>query len=292
MCKFWIAYDNRKRQDFSQIPFYAPVYPSILFLFQCIRNFNNRTKTKQTHTQVEWDKRWKTFPLKFVHALIKYQAVTLILRSYELVASKIVNFKQLDKLTTDPFAISRRLATKLSEQKSSPRNKKNNTAPTNESLHVTISMTQTTLWANFLPFCADYSLYQGLLCYGYYKYYTLRRQRRLLELAQTSPSDPDEQDSIYERERIVSLEERTALVKDLTEKSTRLASNRGLGWFCSSVGAGVGSVVWPGWGTLVVSAMGDAAAGMVLDDGYHRAQTSLEERTAEEKGGTGSIALQ
>ena len=36
---------------------------------------------------------------------------------------------------------------------------------------------------------------------------------------------------------------------------------------CSSVGGAVGTVIWPGWGTLLVSNMGEGAAGVILDDG-------------------------
>jgi hypothetical protein len=207
--------------------------------------------------------------------LAKYHAVTLILRTYEFLASKAVNLKQLDMLTTDPFAISKRMATKLKEQ--NPLDKPNPNS-NNEKLTTMLSMTQTTLWANLLPFFADYSLHQGLLCYGYYTYYSFQRQKRITASAETSPADPDEQETFEEAEQKAALEERNLLVSDLAEKSSKLAANRCLGWYCSAVGSGIGSVVWPGWGTIVVSSLCDAAAGAVLDDGYHKARLSLEEQ--------------
>ena len=210
-------------------------------------------------------------------ALIKYHAVTLILRSYEFIASKLVNLKKLDKLTTDPFAISKRLSQKLQDQK--PQKK----APQNETLTVTISMTQTALWANLLPFFADYSLHRGLLCYGYYKYYNYKRQKRLAQASDTTPADPDEQFELTEAAHEAALEERNLLVHDLAQKSSRLAGNRGLGWIGSAVGAGLGSVVWAGWGTILVSSLGDVAAGAVMDDGYVKARADLEAKQLEEE---------
>ena len=137
-------------------------------------------------------------------------------------------------------------------------------------------MTDTTLWANLLPFCADYSLHQALLCYGYYKYYNYQRQRRLHAASAANAIDDD--DETENSNSTHDDDDNTALAKDLVLKSSRLAANRGLGLVCSSIGAGIGSVVWPGWGTIVVSSFGDIAAGMVLDDGYHRARQSLEEK--------------
>ena len=230
---------------------------------------------RSNSTQIEWERRWKSFPQKFLTALVKYHAVTLILRSYEYIASKIVNLRKLDNLTTDPFAISKRLAKKLSDNKSPSASKK---LTTGEKVTVYISMTQTALWANLLPFFADYSLHQGLLCYGYYKFYSYKRQKRIAERLETSPADPDEQDSMISLDAAADREDQTLLLQDLGVKSQRLAANRGLGWFGSSVGAGLGSVVWPGWGTILVSSLGDVAAGALLDDGYYKARVSLEEQ--------------
>jgi len=228
--------------------------------------------------KVEWEKRWKLFPGKFLVALVKFHAVTLILRSYELVASKLVNLRKLDKLTTDPFVIAKRLSTKLKEQKA------HHKKPKRENVHVTISMTQTALWANLLPFFADYTLHQGLLCFAYYKYYNYQRSKRIEDaVVTTSPRDPDEQSRVASDTLIELTEEQKVLLSDLAEKSGRLASNRGLGWFCSALGAGIGSVVWAGWGTIVCSSLGDVVAGAVLDDGYFKARVALEEKQKEEE---------
>lgn len=179
-------------------------------------------------------------------------------------------------LTTDPFALSKRLSTKIKEQKSP--SEKSNSTTMGEKITITVSMTKTALWANFLPFFSDFTLHQGLLCYGYYKFYSYKRQRRIADRAEIGPADPDDQDDGVEADIASDLEEQKVLLTDLGSKSTRLASNRGLGWIGSSVGAGIGSVVWPGWGTILVSSLGDVACSAVLDDGYFKARSDLEEQ--------------
>jgi len=230
---------------------------------------------------IEWKRRWKTFPKKFLTALAKFHAITLILRSYEYLAAKIVNLHQLDELTMDPFAMSKRIARKIEDKRPTDKPPKGGRE---EKLQVTISMTRSTLWANFLPFFADYSLHQGLLCYGYYKYYSYLRQKRLAAHAESSPADPDEQDAADAALEEVVAAERTALVSDLGAKSSRLASNRGVGWISSSVGAGIGSVVWPGWGTIVVSALGDSVAGLMVNDGFADFRKEIEEKQRDDYG--------
>lgn len=221
--------------------------------------------------------------------MVKYHAVTLILRFYELVASKVVDKYRLNKLTMDPFVMSRRIASRIESR--SPIAGKVETVRDHK-IYVVGNMTSTTLWANLLPFCADYSLHQALLCYGYLKYYNFQRQRRLLA---ANPSDCDETDESTANGASASVlitEDDKKLAKDLGWKSLRLVTSRKVGWIFSSVGAGVGAVVWPGWGTIVFSALGDGAAGAILDDGYFKARKSLEEEQAADVARDESISRQ
>ncbi|VEU44071.1 unnamed protein product [Pseudo-nitzschia multistriata] len=235
--------------------------------------------------KLEWDKRWTTFPNKFVTALVKYHSVTLILRFYEYLAAKLVDMHKLNKLTVDPFAMARRMSSRI-EAKSPPG--KTETVRDHK-LSVTASMTTTTLWANLLPFCADYSLHQALLCYAYFRYYSYQRQRRLL--AASPSSEDDDEDTANGASTLITEDDRE-LARDLGQKSLRLATNRGVGLVCSAVGAGVGTVVWPGWGTIVFSALGDATGGMITDDGYFKAKQSLEEKRAKDEARDDSISRQ
>lgn len=211
-------------------------------------------------------------------ALTKYQTVTLILRFYEFVASKIVDMHKLNKLTMDPFAMAKRTARKI-ETKSHGRE-----TVRDHKLSVGFSMTGATLWANALPFLSDYSLHQALLCFGYFKYYNYQRQRRLLAAAN---SDDDAAEGSNGTTSLT--EEEKELARDLAARSSRLAASRGLGLMCSSIGAGIGSVIWPGWGTIMVSAIGDGAAGMLIDDGYLKARQGIEERLSQDQARDDSI---
>jgi len=254
--------------------------------------------------KVEWKKRWKTFPLKVLTALTKFHAVTLILRSYEYMAEKVMkcDLYTMDKLTMDPFQMSKRLVVQF-EMKSSPSSISNSTtrspadvwdtlqAQKKETVmdhkgYVIYTMTATTFWSNLLSFCADYSLHQGLLCYGYYKYYNYQRQKRLTIIAAAAAAaddDSDYSDNCDYSSAIAITDDDKLLAKDLLKKSVRLGGNRGLGLVCSAIGGGVGSLVWPGWGVVVGSAMGDNVAGFVLDDGFYKAKEILEDKQKKEE---------
>lgn len=212
--------------------------------------------------------------------------MTLILRCYEFVASKLVDLHKLNKLTTDPFVASKRISSRIERQSPPGRNE----TVWDHKIAVAASMTTTTIWANLLPFCADYSLHQALLCYGYFKYYSYQRQRRLLTASRND--DSDETDESTANGAAWVTEDDQELAMDLGWKSLRLATSREVGLVCSAAGAGIGSVVWPGWGTIVFSALGDAAGGMVLDDGYFKARKSLEEKRAKDEARDESISRQ
>lgn len=241
--------------------------------------------------KIEWKKRWKSFPMKLATALTKYHAVTLILRTYEYVAENMVHveMKTMDKLTMDPFKKSKRIVEAI-EKRALPYGLKESVW--DHKVYVVSTMTATTFWANLLSFCADYSLHQGLLCYGYYKYYNYKRQRRLA-LSEASPSIVDDDDDEFQKpllsvgggggsmRAIVNTipDDDKALAKDFAKQSVRLAANRNLGLICNAIGGGIGSIVWPGWGTVVFSALGDNIAGVVLDDGYFKALETLEKKS-------------
>jgi len=51
-------------------------------------------------------------------------------------------------------------------------------------------------------------------------------------------------------------------------------------------------VVWPGWGTIVFTAIGDGAGGMIMDDGVFKAHQELQQRQAEDEARDDSISRQ
>ncbi|KAG7342650.1 hypothetical protein IV203_020594 [Nitzschia inconspicua] len=190
--------------------------------------------------KVEWEKRWKTFPNKFLVALSKYHAVTLVLRTYEYVASLCCTTETLDKLTMDYFAASKTMSRKVDVK--------------NEKAHCFARMTDCTFWANLLYYLADYSVYQAFFVYGYYVYY--QRQKK--------------------QKKMLTKDDKVELAKSLAVTSGHLMSSRSLGLIFSAFGGGIGMIVWPGgWGTLMLSAMAESAGITLVDDGYGTAMSKL-----------------
>jgi hypothetical protein len=122
----------------------------------------------------------------------------------------------------------------------------------NEKPHVFARMADTTFWANFLITLSDYSVHQILFCYGYYMYYKRQKNRK-----GRPPVDE------------------AAIAKECAVTSSHLLASRSCGLVFSAIGAGVGTIVWPGWGTLMLSSMAESAGGIMIDDGYTVAMAKL-----------------
>jgi hypothetical protein len=161
-------------------------------------------------------------------AFAKYHVITLVVRLYESIAAQRYDKVILDKLTMDPFFAAQKLTSKGN----------------NDNQLVAREMFHTSLWANLISFMADYSVHQVILCYGYYIYVRERRKR-----------DGEEEEGMN-----------GAIVTSLLTKSMRLLVSRAVGLAASSTGGAIGTVMWPGWGTLLCSNMGEGAAGVVLGD--------------------------
>jgi len=187
----------------------------------------------------EWEKRWSSLQSKVKIAFAKYHAVTLVMRLYEKIAAKYYDEVRMDKLTMDAYSASLKVSTK-GENKS----------------QVVNTMFYTTFWANLIAFMADYSVHQAILFYGYYIYIKDRRKKRSAE----GKEDEEEEEGFN-----------GALATSMLKKSTQLAISRGFGLFCTSIGGGVGTVVWPGWGAILFGNMGDSVGSVILDDGTSNA---------------------
>jgi hypothetical protein len=196
--------------------------------------------------QIEWEKRWRLFPQKFLTAFSKYHATTLVLRLYEWIAAHLVSEQRLDMLTMDYFAASRTLATK-EEAKDHP-------------IYAANRIAITTFWANLLFTLSDCTVHQALLCYAYYVYNKRKQQRR-----------KDGGGGAADRK----VGDDRALVTSFVHRSGQLFASRGFGLICSAIGAGVGTMVRPGWGTLMVSSLGEGAATTIVDDGTVAAMAAL-----------------
>jgi hypothetical protein len=205
------------------------------------------SSSSSSFVQVEWEKRWKIFPNKFLAAFTKYHVVTLFMRSYEYLASLRYDRVAMDQLTMDPFVASKKMG--------------ETTTSTTHKTTIVKEMFHTTFWAYFISYMADYSVHQIIICYGYYVY--IRRKR---EQAKT----PKEKDAvIYD----------AAIWTSMLRKSTQLMVSRAFGLICSATGGAIGTLWWPGWGCILLSNMGEAAGSAIMDDGQSLSSSSKTEST-------------
>lgn len=157
-----------------------------------------------------------------------------MIRSYEWIADQMYDKITLDKLTMDPFMAARNYTSQH---------------PNASNQQVVTKMYATTFWANCLAILADYSVHQAILCFGYYRYYQKYRQQQKHKEG-----------------------EEGAILTSMVKKSTQLAMHRSFGLICCSMGGAFGTLVRPGWGTLICSNMGEGVASVFVDDG----QTSIQ----------------
>jgi hypothetical protein len=162
------------------------------------------------------------------------------MRFYEHIAEKMLNVGEvtLDRLTMDTFKCGKR---KASEGK--------------EAVELAREMYGVCWRANLISYLADYSVYQVVLAFGYYKFAQEQRQRKQKqrasadrgnEVSDNMPGGP--------------------LLLNLVRKSTLLALSRAVSLLFSSVGAAFGSMVSPAWGTLIGTNMGDGLAITFVED--------------------------
>jgi hypothetical protein len=174
----------------------------------------------------------ESLPRRIAVAFAKYHAIVLVMRLYEHVASKYVDEVTLDRLTIDTFECAKRTA--QAEERPGP---------------LFHSMLVTCWRANTISFLADYSVHQIILAYGYYLYIQEKRKR------------------IRERHEAASSDlQPSALALSFVHKSALLAFSRGVGLAFSSLGGAVGTLVWPGWGTLAGTNLGDSLSLSLTDD--------------------------
>jgi hypothetical protein len=177
-----------------------------------------------------------------VHAVVKYHAITLMMRFYEHVFAKHVDAVTMDKLTKDPFKASIRTAKVIGP----------------DSKEIIKPMFETCLWSNAVAFLSDYTVHQIILAFTYYIYCRERKRRMILEREEgDESSDEDADDSST-----------GAIAMTFGLKSCKLMVSRGLGLVASAAGGAYGSYLYPGWGCTIGSSLGDGLM-----------STALEERT-------------
>ena len=206
--------------------------------------------------QKEWDKRWKVFPERLMTAYLKYHAVTAIMRFYEFVASRTLSMIQLDTLTLDPFAATRR-RTQAGEPTATP------------------SAVARECWdANLIAYLSDYTLHQIILTFGYYLYVRNHYRRRPRPASTQPPTESESpsppQPALTTTDESLSNKDELhtgSLVLSFLKKSTILALSRLVSLSFASIGGAVGSVLIPGgWGVLLGINMGDSVGSQMTEE--------------------------
>ncbi|KAL3827032.1 hypothetical protein ACHAXA_007539 [Cyclostephanos tholiformis] len=244
-------------------------------------------KTEEWESQ-EWQLRMNALPKKIGHALIRFHSCTALMRFYELIMARYVlrvdgdvgrdlfvpgaatskgnssNFSQeraidiMDKLTRDPFQAALRTSQILHNQEHANGKviSSTNGTETTTSREIATRMFSTCIWANIIPFLAELTVQQGVLMYGYGAYYMAKHKRRKKhEAIEAGESKCDELDK----------HEEAAYALSLFFRSCHLTVARSASWLVASAGGAAGSVILPGWGTVLGIQIGDAFAGALFD---------------------------
>lgn len=190
----------------------------------------------------EWEIRTKKLPSKALTAFLKLQSATLIMRMYEYLASRFVSVKTLDKLTKDPFQSAKRKYAKYGDQ---------------GDMVVGKRMFHTCMWSNALSFLSDYTVQQCIVITAHILYYRNKRQRS------RSRKDADGNGNSNGKGSDI---ETGGIGLSLALMSSKLATSRASSWVISSATGAVGSVIYPGWGTLFGTQLGDGLVGALLDN--------------------------
>lgn len=215
------------------------------------------------------------------------------MRAYEHLAALKFDATVMNKLTVDPFMVARKYASdnhhkhnqnyssKSNVTTSSSSSKTSTTTTTTSTLKDTSSMTiakemfVTTFWGNLIAFLADYSVHQIIVCYGYYLYIKRKRQQAIENSSKKDNAN---------NSAAVAVD--GAILTSFLRKSTQLFVSRGFGLVCSAVGGSIGTLWWPGWGTLLLSNMGEGAAAVIMDDGQASSSSSSSSKSSSSNNGS------
>ena len=173
----------------------------------------------------------------------------------------------MDKLTRDTFQASKRTSQLLHNQEHSPGKViSSDGIETSTSRELARQMFSTCIWANIIPFLAELTVQQGVLIYGYGVHYVARQMRKKNRERNNQEcnkiNDDDDDDDRKDDDNDVS---ESAYALSLMFRSSRLSIARYMSWISASAGGAIGSVIWPGWGTIFGIQVGDAVVGALID---------------------------
>ena len=241
----------------------------------------------------EWEEReWKTrtdaLPSKIGYGLLRFHAITALMRFYELVLGRYIlkidcadkgslsgsssngghvnpeAVVMMDKLTRDPYQASLRTSQLLHKQEHAPGKVLSlDGVETSTRRELMNRMFSTCLWANVIPFLAELTVQQGVLFYGYGVYYLEKKKRRKEreERLRGTTDDLSADEKSNEEECIAE----SAYALSMVLRTSHLAIARGMSWFAASAGGALGSIFWPGWGAVFGIQFGDTIVGSLAN---------------------------
>lgn len=232
----------------------------------------------------EWKLRTEALPKKIGWGILRYHAITALMRIYELALGRYIlkidcddtnsisnngsmnsysreqALTVMDKLTRDPYQASLRTSQLLHNEEHAPGKVMSlDGIETSTRRELMSRMFSTCLWANVIPFLAELTVQQGVLFYGYGVYYLEKKRKRNEREERLNRERGNGGPGNKEKEEECIAESAYAL--SIILRSSHLAIARCMSWIAASAGGALGSVVWPGWGTVFGIQFGDSIIG-------------------------------
>lgn len=249
----------------------------------------------------EWQLRTGALPKKIGWAVLRWHACTAMMRFYEFVMARYVlrvdnsleggssstatvhsrigsnnnssylSHEQaiivMDKLTRDPFQASLRTSQLLHNQEHAPGKViSSNGTETSTNRELSKRMFSTCIWANIIPFLAELTVQQGVVIYGYAMNYNARQKRmKRREIEEQQDGEGNEEAQQCKEDDGEDYISESAYALSVMFSSSRLSIARSMSWIAASAGGAVGSVIYPGWGTVFGIQIGDTVVGALID---------------------------
>lgn len=193
-----------------------------------------------------WQSYWR-FNLKgrVFPAWIDYQATYLVLTCYQAVISLFVSREVFLRMTQNPYYRALAMASVPSSL----------AFGSNDPLLFGADMWAVTLWSNLLFTCASITVRQGLLYYSFQNRQLWTGNHSIATTTSTTTTT-NGQNTDVDNDEVRPSEEDAESV--FAAASWKLVYTKGRRYFLSAIGAGVGSMIWPGWGTLIGMGVGDS----------------------------------
>mmetsp|Transcript_4199 Transcript_4199/g.6214 ORF Transcript_4199/g.6214 Transcript_4199/m.6214 type:complete len:326 (-) Transcript_4199:89-1066(-) len=191
----------------------------------------------------EWDrvhvrKCFERFPHKCMNALIRFHAATLMMRWYEHKALSLFSIRAVDKLTKDTYTSAKRKYARNNEDR----------------VKTGTQMFSTSLRASAIAVLSDLTVQQAILSFGYGLYY----YNYILKLRGKRKSGKDAQACTENNLG-------GGILLKFSLMSSSLLVSRAFAWLASGVGACLGTMLLPGWGTIAGAQLFDGFAGSLCD---------------------------